>query len=52
MSSGKITVRCVGCHAIRDLTLARAAKGQPFCPRCGNMEIAVKAKVKPDAAEQ
>ena len=46
MASGKITVRCVGCHAVRDITLAKAAKGQPFCPRCGNLEIAVKVVVK------
>lgn len=42
----KIAVRCVGCKNIRDITTNLAAKGQPFCPKCGNMEIAVKVLVK------
>ena len=46
MKSGKIAVQCVACKTIRDLTLAQAAKGQPFCPRCGNIEVALKASVK------
>jgi len=46
MKSGKITVQCVACKTIRDITLNQAAKGQPFCPRCGNVEVAVSASVK------
>ena len=44
-ATGKITVQCVGCKAKRSITLTQAAKGQPFCPRCGNMEVAIKAGI-------
>ncbi len=40
---GKLTVRCVGCKTQRTITLNQAAKGQPFCPKCGNMEVAIRA---------
>ena len=46
MSVPKILVRCVGCKKTRWLTLKEAAKGQPFCPECGNVEVAVEAKSK------
>ena len=43
-STGKMSVKCVGCKTTRSITLNQAAKGQPFCPKCGNMEIAIKVK--------
>ena len=46
MKTGKMTVQCVGCKTRRSITLRQAAKGQPFCPKCGNMEIAVKVSSK------
>jgi Zn finger protein HypA/HybF involved in hydrogenase expression len=42
----KIVVQCVGCKTRRSITLNQAAKGQPFCPKCGNMEVAIDAAVK------
>ena len=46
MTKGKIALQCVACKSRRSITLTQAAKGQPFCPSCGNIEIAVSAKVK------
>jgi ribosomal protein L33 len=43
---GKIGLQCVACKAIRYITQTQAAKGQPFCPRCGNIERPIKT-VKP-----
>jgi hypothetical protein len=43
---GKIVVQCVACKTRRSITLREAAKGQPFCPGCGNMEVAITAAVK------
>jgi|KBSMisStandDraft_5_1062788.scaffolds.fasta_scaffold86191_2 rRNA maturation endonuclease Nob1 len=39
----KVTLRCTACKQIRDITIKQFAKGQPFCPRCGNREVEVKA---------
>ena len=39
----KIVVQCVACKTKRSITPTQAAKGQPFCPRCGNKEVVVKA---------
>lgn len=44
--TGKIVLQCVGCKTRRNITLVEAAKGQPFCPKCGNVEVAIKATVK------
>jgi hypothetical protein len=40
--ASKITMRCTGCGNIRDITAVQAIKGRTFCPRCGNLEVAVK----------
>jgi rRNA maturation endonuclease Nob1 len=37
----KVTLRCTACKQIRDITIKQFAKGQPFCPRCGNLEVEV-----------
>ena len=42
----KILVRCVACKNQRAITARQAAKGQPFCPKCGNVEVAVKVTSK------
>ena len=42
----RLQVRCVGCRNKRWITATEAAKGQPFCPECGNVEVVVKAEVK------
>jgi rRNA maturation endonuclease Nob1 len=39
----KIMLRCVGCKATREITTNQFAKGKPFCPKCGNMELVVEA---------
>jgi predicted RNA-binding Zn-ribbon protein involved in translation (DUF1610 family) len=46
VTTAKLLVRCVGCKAERWISVREAAKGQPFCPKCGNMEVAVKATIK------
>lgn len=46
MTIAKLLVRCVGCKNTRWLTPHEAAKGQPFCPKCGNIEVAVKTTSK------
>jgi rRNA maturation endonuclease Nob1 len=52
MSNSTITVRCVGCKSYRSITANRFAKGQPFCPKCGNMEVVVKAKAAAEASDE
>jgi rRNA maturation endonuclease Nob1 len=42
----RVMLRCVACKATRAITIKQFAKGQPFCPRCGNKEVAVVEKGK------
>lgn len=41
----RVQLRCTACKATRSITIKTFAKGQPFCPRCGNKEVAVEASV-------
>jgi rRNA maturation endonuclease Nob1 len=43
-TSSRVMLRCVGCKEQRVITPVKFAKGKPFCPRCGNLEMVVKAK--------
>jgi rRNA maturation endonuclease Nob1 len=37
----KVLLRCVACKRTRSITIKQFAKGQPFCPMCGNKEVPV-----------
>jgi len=41
----KVSLRCTACKKMRAITIKQFAKGQPFCPECGNREVEVKAEV-------
>ena len=38
----RVTLRCTACKKMRAITIKQFAKGQPFCPECGNREVEVK----------
>jgi len=44
----KVSLRCTACRAIRSITVKQFAKGQPFCPRCGNIEVTIDDDKKRD----
>lgn len=37
----RVSLRCTACRQVRAITIKEFAKGQPFCPKCGNLEVAI-----------
>jgi len=40
----RVSLQCTACKQVRAITVNQFAKGQPFCPRCGNLEVVLETK--------